>query len=163
MFSCCVSEGGFDQRGTEEKGEQVCDAEKVRVSVRQIWTTCSSQLCYPSLWGTKWWLRLFEFALAVPPARHRGSLKSDDVTLMGLDLKKRKKKKMFQMKFLGSICTSGPDRGDLVSHIWHEEVLQRGLVLDSSVAKSSVHIFVLLQSNSDLLLGFTGSGSVNLS
>lgn len=59
---------------------------------------------------------------------------------------------MFQVKFLESICTSGPDRGDLVSHIWHE-VLQRGLVLDRSVAESSVHIFVLLQSNSDLLLG----------
>lgn len=59
---------------------------------------------------------------------------------------------MFQIKFLESICTYGPDRGDLVSHIWHE-VLQRGLLLEQSVAKSSFHTLVLLQSNSDLLLG----------
>lgn len=70
---------------------------------------------------------------------------------------------MFQIKFLGSICTSSPDRGDLVSHIWHE-VLQRGLVLDSSVAKSSVHIFVFLFAKQfRSTAGFTGSGSVNLS
>lgn len=85
-----MSEGGIDQRGTEEKGERVCNAEKVRVSARQIWTTCSSQLCNPLLWGAKWWLRFIEFALAVPLHTTGGSLKSDDVTLMGLDKKKKK-------------------------------------------------------------------------
>lgn len=82
---------------------------------------------------------------------------------MGLHLKKIINNKRFQIKCLALICTSGPGRGDLVSHIWHE-VLQLGLVLNQpELAKSSVHICSFVAKQFRSTAGFTGSRSVNLS